>query len=53
MLLKERWEFCALFADVKNDPANCVYTRIGYKPICDYDEYGFLGEAPTLSLSSS
>jgi predicted GNAT family acetyltransferase len=44
MLLEEGWEFCALFADVKNGPANRVYTRIGYKPICDYDEYRFLGE---------
>ena len=44
LLLKEGWEFCALFADVKNDPANRVYTRIGYRPICDYDAYGFLGE---------
>jgi hypothetical protein len=48
ILLEEGWEFCALFADVKNDPANCVYTRIGYRPICDYNEYGFLegGQTP-------
>jgi uncharacterized protein len=44
MLLQEGWEFCALFADVTNAPANRVYARIGYKPICDYDEYRFLGE---------
>ena len=43
-LLDEGWEFCALFADVTNAPANRAYTRIGYKPICDYDEYRFLGE---------
>jgi predicted GNAT family acetyltransferase len=44
MLLEEGWEFCALFADVENNPAIRVYTRIGYRPICDYDAYEFLGE---------
>jgi len=44
MLLGEGWEFCALFADLANTPANCVYERIGYKPVCDYDEYVFSSE---------
>lgn len=41
MLLGAGWEFCALFADVSNAPANRVYERIGYRPVCDYDEYVF------------
>jgi predicted GNAT family acetyltransferase len=44
MLLASGWAFCALFADVANVPANRVYQRVGYVPVCDYDEYAFLGE---------
>jgi predicted GNAT family acetyltransferase len=44
LLLASGWTFCALFADVANAPANRVYQRIGYRPVCDYDEYTFLGE---------
>jgi predicted GNAT family acetyltransferase len=41
LLLDTGWEFCALFADLANAPANRLYRRIGYKPVCGYDEYGF------------
>ena len=42
LLLKADWEFCALFSDVANDAANRIYEKIGYRPVCDYDEYAFL-----------
>jgi predicted GNAT family acetyltransferase len=44
LLLESGWEYCALFADVTNVAANRVYRRIGYKPVCDHDEYVFLDE---------
>jgi predicted GNAT family acetyltransferase len=42
LLLQSGWRYCALFADVANGAANRVYQRIGYEPVCDYDEYVFL-----------
>jgi predicted GNAT family acetyltransferase len=44
LLLESGWRYCALFADVANVAANRVYQRIGYEPVCDYDEYVFLDE---------
>jgi predicted GNAT family acetyltransferase len=44
LLLASGWAFCALFADVTNVPANRVYQRVGYRPVCDYDKYAFLEE---------
>lgn len=41
VLLGAGWEFCSLFADVKNETANRIYQRIGYRPVCGYEEYGF------------
>jgi len=41
MLLESGWEFCSLFADLSNATSNHIYQRIGYKPVCDYDEYVF------------
>jgi predicted GNAT family acetyltransferase len=40
-LLSKAWAFCALFVNVNNTPANIVYRRIGYAPVCDYREYAF------------
>ena len=34
-------EFCALFADLANPISNHIYERIGYRPVCDYEEYRF------------
>ena len=42
LLLGAGWEFCALFADLSNATPNRIYQSIGYKPVCDYDEYAFL-----------
>lgn len=44
LLLQSGWRYCALFADVANAAAIRVYQRIGYAPVCDYDEYVFLDE---------
>jgi predicted GNAT family acetyltransferase len=44
LLLESGWGYCALFADLTNVAANRVYQRIGYEPVCDYDEYAFLDE---------
>ena len=45
LLLGSGWAFCSLFADVANDPANRVYRRVGYEPVCEFDEHGFASEA--------
>lgn len=45
LLLWEGWEFCALFAEIANPTANRLYLRIGYHPVCDYDQISFLGES--------
>jgi hypothetical protein len=41
LLLDAGWEFCALFADLANPISNRLYQRIGYKKVCDYNEYLF------------
>jgi predicted GNAT family acetyltransferase len=41
LLLGAGWAFCALFADLANPTSNWIYERIGYRPVCDYEEYGF------------
>jgi predicted GNAT family acetyltransferase len=40
-LLGAGWQFCALFADLANPISNHIYERIGYRPVCDYEEYRF------------
>ena len=40
-LLDAGWEFCALFTDLANPTSNDIYQRIGYRPVCDFDEYDF------------
>jgi len=42
LLLASGREFCALFADLANPTSNHIYQEIGYRPVCDYDEYTFL-----------
>jgi len=41
-LLDSGYEFCTLFTDLANPTSNDIYQQIGYRPICDYDEYVFL-----------
>jgi predicted GNAT family acetyltransferase len=45
LLLDSGRSYCSLFADLSNGAANRVYQRIGYRPVCDYDEYAFSEEA--------
>ncbi|MBU0490578.1 MAG: hypothetical protein KKA73_28585 [Chloroflexi bacterium] len=42
LLLASGREFCALFADLANPTSNHIYQEIGFRPVCDYDEYTFL-----------
>jgi len=37
--------YCCLYTDLANPTANGIYGRIGYRPVCDFDEYAF--EAPS------
>jgi predicted GNAT family acetyltransferase len=32
---------CVLFTDLANPVSNSIYAKIGYTPVCDFDEYGF------------
>ncbi len=41
-LLDAGWEFCALFTDLANPTSNDIYQRIGYRPVCDFNEYDFI-----------
>lgn len=41
-LLDSGYKFCSLFTDLANPVSNSIYMKIGYKPVCDYDEYKFV-----------
>ena len=40
-MLDAGWDFCTLFTDLANPISNSVYQKIGYRPVCDFDEYVF------------
>ena len=40
-LLDAGWEFCTLFTDLANPTSNSIYQKIGYRPVCDFNEYLF------------
>jgi predicted GNAT family acetyltransferase len=40
-LLDEGFSFTSLFTDLNNPVSNSIYQKIGYRPVCDFDEYGF------------
>ena len=40
-LLDAGWEFCTLYTDLANPTSNSIYQRIGYRPVCDSNEYDF------------
>ena len=40
-LLYEGYDFCCLFTDLSNPTSNRIYQRIGYRPVCDFNEYIF------------
>jgi hypothetical protein len=40
-LLDAGYEFCTLFTDLANSTSNSIYQKIGYRPVCDFNEYLF------------
>ncbi|MDP6823905.1 MAG: GNAT family N-acetyltransferase [Dehalococcoidia bacterium] len=40
-MLDEGRDFCCLYADQSNRTSNDIYMSIGYRPVCDVDEYRF------------
>lgn len=40
-LLDSGRKFCCLFTDLSNQTSNHIYQAIGYRPVCDADEYRF------------
>jgi predicted GNAT family acetyltransferase len=40
-VLDSRKHFCFLFADLANPTANGIYRRLGYRPVCDFNQYCF------------
>jgi predicted GNAT family acetyltransferase len=40
-LLDDGFDYCYLFTDLANPTSNSIYQKIGYNPICDYDEWVF------------
>jgi hypothetical protein len=40
-LLDSGWQYCTLFTDLSNPVSNNIYQKIGYRPVCDYEHYGF------------
>jgi uncharacterized protein len=41
-LLESGYKYCALFTDLANPTSNHIYQEIGYKPVCDINEYRFV-----------
>ncbi len=41
LLLDGGRRFCFLFTDLNNPTSNHIYQTIGYRPVCDVDEYRF------------
>jgi predicted GNAT family acetyltransferase len=40
-LLADGRRFCFLFTDLSNPTSNSIYQKIGYRPVCDVDQYRF------------
>ncbi|EFH86778.1 GNAT family N-acetyltransferase [Ktedonobacter racemifer] len=40
-LLDSGWERCSLFTDLSNPTSNSIYQQVGYRPVCDFNEYVF------------
>ncbi|QVK18882.1 GNAT family N-acetyltransferase [Mycoplasmatota bacterium] len=41
-LLDDGYQFCGLFTDLKNPISNSIYQKVGFYPVCDYDEIAFI-----------
>ena len=44
-LLDTGRRYCYLFTDVANTTSNGIYQKIGYKPVCDYQQFDFPRQA--------
>jgi uncharacterized protein len=42
LLLDAGHIYCSLFTDLSNPISNSIYMKMGYKPVCDMDEYKFV-----------
>jgi uncharacterized protein len=42
-LLESGRRYCCLYANLANSISNSIYQRIGYRPVCDFEEYEFAG----------
>ena len=42
-LLDKGREYCTLFTDLDNPTSNSIYQKIGYRPVCDFNQYSFSG----------
>ncbi len=51
LLLDEGRRWCFLFTDRANPTSNHIYQAIGYRPVCDVDEYAF--DPPRNALGES
>ena len=40
-LLDSGWSICSLTTDLANPVSNHIYQRMGYRPVCDFNEYRF------------
>ncbi|MFP6594299.1 MAG: hypothetical protein VB860_04865, partial [Dehalococcoidia bacterium] len=40
-MLDDGKEFCCLYTDLSNRTSNDIYMSIGFKPVCDVDDYFF------------
>jgi len=40
-LLEDGFSYSSLFTDLSNPTSNNIYQKIGYYPVCDYDEWIF------------
>jgi predicted GNAT family acetyltransferase len=40
-LLDSGYTFCSLYTDLANPTSNHIYQEIGYRPLCDADDYVF------------
>lgn len=42
IVLDMGYEYVSLFTDISNPISNSIYQKIGYKPVCDYNELEFI-----------
>ena len=40
-LLDSGWERCSLFTGLSNPTSNNIYQQVGYRPVCDFNEFDF------------